>query len=619
MNPAIQPMLLAVALPLAGGLLCLITPARAERVRVATAMATAALTLAFAASLMGRGADALEWGQWLALRGDRLSGLVLLLVALFGLLIAVYSTAYMRGHERHRAYFAYLQWTIGAAGGVLLANDLVLLLVCWGFLAVTLYTMITLAGEDAAPAARKSLLTVGGSDALLLLGAVLLWQLNGSTRMDLDPVPVDDLRSHLAFLAFAAAAFAKAGAVPLHAWVPDCAERAQAPVTALLPASLDKLLGIYLLVRAATDLFVPTPVLRSTLMAIGALAIVVAVLLALVQHDLKRLLGYCAVSQVGYMVLGIGTGTAVGIAGALFHMLNHAIYKSCLFLGAGAIEQAAGSTDLDQLGGLGSRMPATFATTAIASMAISGIPPFNGFASKWMVYQSIVQVGAGGGLAWVAWLAAAMVGSALTLATFVKVLHAVFLCGSAPELARRRVREASAWMLLPMVVLAALCVVLGVFASSIALERLIGPAVPGDFGELWDAGLATVLLLTAVGAGALVYWLTMRGGRMRRVETYVGGERLDEVYIRDVAPPPSRDVRVTGADFYRTVERLPAMRRFYRAARGPALDLYEAGRRCLLFAVVILRAAHTGALPSYLTWFLFGVLALVYLITHGGS
>ncbi len=613
-----HPMLLAIALPALGGLLVRLTPARAERAHGAIATTVAALTLALAVAVVARGPDAVDVNAWLVLGVDRLSALVLVFATLFALLIAVYSVRYMRGHEGHRAYFAYLQWTLSAACGAVLANDLVVLLVFWGVLAITLYLMVLLSGEQASEAARKSLVTVGGSDALLLLGVVLVWQITGSTRLDAGAIPVTDTLSHLAFAAFAVAAFAKAGAVPLHAWVPDCAERAWAPVTALLPASLDKLLGIYLLVRAATDLFELTPALRAVLMTIGAITILTAVFLALVQHDLKRFLGFCAVSQVGYMVLGIATGTAIGLAGGLFHMLNHALYKSCLFLGAGAVERGAGTTELDRLGGLGRRMPLTFAVMVIAALAVSGIPPLNGFASKWMVYRALVEVGADGGAAWILWLAAAMLGSALTLAGLVKVLHATFLCAPSPEVAAREVHEAPVAMLAPMCFLAAACVAFGVLAEPLVIERLIGPAVGGDLGEMWDSGAATALLLVAIAAGALVCWWTARGAGIRRVETYVGGERLDEAYIAGEPPPPARDVRVSGVDFYRTIEDLPAMRRVYALARSPALDLYALGRRCLLYLVVVLRAAHTGALPAYLTWFLLGVLGIVYLFTRGG-
>lgn len=216
--------------------------------------------------------------------------------------------------------------------------------------------------------------------------------------------------------------------------MPDYGEQADAPVTAFLPASLDKLLGIYLLFRAATGLFQMNGSMQFVLLAVGAsTTVLAAVMMALVQHDLKRLLSYHAVSQVGYMLLGIGTGLPLGLAGGLFHMLNHAMYKSCLFLCAGNVETKAGTTDLDRLGGLARLMPVTFTATLIASLAISGIPPLNGFASKWMIYQGLVDLGGQGGFWWVVWLATAMFGSALTLASFVKVLHSVFLRRTAEQ------------------------------------------------------------------------------------------------------------------------------------------------------------------------------------------
>jgi len=199
-----------------------------------------------------------------------------------------------------------------------------------------------------------------------LLGIVFFWQLAGTTQLGGPPLALDSPLAYCAFLAFVAAAFAKAGAVPFHTWVPDCGEHADAPVSAYLPASLDKLLGIYLLARCVMDLFVPTPAMYTLLMLAGAVTVISAVMMALVQHDLKRLLSFHAVSQVGYMVLGIGSGTAIGLAGGLFHMLNNTIYKCALFLGAGVVEKEAGHTDLDRLGGLAKLLPVTFVSCTVS-------------------------------------------------------------------------------------------------------------------------------------------------------------------------------------------------------------------------------------------------------------
>ncbi len=619
MESILHPMVLPIAAPLLAGLICLLIPRDAQRTRAVVAAASAAMTVALVWPLFSARNELLQLGPWFSLRVDGLSAFVLLAIAVFGFLIAVYSFGYMKGRERHREYFAYLLWTLGVACGAVLANDLLVLLVFWGFLALTLYMMIGIAGPSAADAARKSLIIVGGSDTLLVLGVALLWSLSESTRMDAGAVPIEGLTAHVAFLTFVAAAFAKAGAFPFHAWVPDCGAKALIPVTAFLPASVDKLLGIYLLARCVLDLFTLTAAMQTLLMLLGALMALVAVLMALVQRDLKLLFAYSSISQVGYMILGIGSGTPIGLAGGLFHMLNHAIYKSCLFLCAGAVEKSADTTDLDRLGGLSRSMPFTFAAFAIAALSISGIPPLNGFASKWMVYQGIIGTGETGGPVWILWLAAAMLASALTLASFVKVLHAAFLCKPAPDIARRSIREAGPAMLLPMLALAALCGVFGVFAYAVPLEWLIFPAVPAEVPGVWWAGLATIMILTAIALGAIVYAVTMTAGRLRRCETYVGGERLDEVYIRDEETGPARHVEVTGVDFYNAIEQLPGLRRLYALSRNQVFDIYEVGAKSVLYFVALLRGAHSGALPLYLTWFVAGLLVVLYAIMQSGS
>ena len=618
MESIFHPMVLPITVPLLAGLICLLIPRDAQRTRAVMAIASAAVTVGLVWPLFSERNALLQLAPWFSLRVDGLSAFVLLAIAVFGLLIAVYSFGYMQGRERHREYFAYLLWTLGIACGAVLANDLLVLLVFWGLLALTLYMMIGIAGPSAADAARKSLMIVGGTDALLVLGVALLWSHSGSTRMDVGAIPVEGLAAHLAFLVFVAAAFAKAGAVPFHAWVPDCGAKALIPVSAFLPASLDKLLGIYLLARCALDLFEFSVAMQTLLMLLGTVTVLAGGLLVLIQRDLKVLLAYSNISQVGYMVLGIGSATPLGLAAALFHMLNNAVYKCCLFLCAGAVEKSAGTTDLDRLGGLARAMPMTFAAFVVAALAISGVPPLNGFASKWMIYQSIIGTGESDNPLWIVWLAAAMLGSALSLAGFVKVMHATFLCKPAPDIARRSVPDAGLSMALPMVALAALCIGFGVFAHAVPLDWLIFPAVRAEVPGVWWAGLATVLILAAIGLGVIVYAVTMTAGRLRRCETYIGGERLDEVHIRGEGDVPARHVEVTGIDFYNAFERLPGLRWLFALSRKRVFDIYEVVAKPVVYFVALLRGAHSGALPLYLAWFVAGLLVVLYATTRIG-
>ncbi|NQT92506.1 MAG: NADH-quinone oxidoreductase subunit L [Lentisphaerae bacterium] len=610
-----NPMALPIALPLVAGLVCRLLPRSWSRVQGLITVAMTAVTALLAWKVFAAGSAMLGDGRWFMV--DGLSRFVLLAIAAYGFLIALYSLGFMRDRPRCREYYSALLFTVGISCGAVMANDLILLLVCWGLLGLTLFVMIGVAGPEASAAAKKSFIVIGGSDCFLMLGIVITWLLTRTTRMDAITMAFTGELTIVAFLCFAAAAFAKAGAFPLHTWVPDCGEKALAPVAAFLPASLDKLLGIYLLARCVNGLFEMNATMHFMLMAVGAVTVIAGVMMALVQHDLKRLLSYHAVSQVGYMVMGIGTGTLIGLAGGLFHMLNNTIYKTALFLCAGSVEQKAGTTDLDRLGGLARLMPVTFGTCFVAALAISGIPPLNGFTSKWMVYQGIVESGKAGGHAWIIWLTAAMIGSALTLASFVKVLHAVYLCKAPAGRDDTNIREVSPAMQVPMAILAALCVVFGVLAFRLPLKYLIFPALGGEVpvsGDWW-AGSATIMMGAALLVGLIVYWIT--GVRkMRECETYIGGEIMTESVPSDASGNPEH-VELSGVGFYKTIEEMGGLRTVYAAAQKKLFDVYDVGTKGLFYFVEALRKAHTGVLPLYLTWVLVGLLALVWLLRQG--
>lgn len=531
---------------------------------------------------------------------DNLSGFITLAVCFFALLITIYSCRFFE--KPSGRYFGYLLMTLGASVGVALANNLIVLLVCWGFLAAMLYLMTALKETDAAAAAaKKALIIVGGTDALMIFGIGLAWTMTGTFSMDKIRIPLNTPLAYAAYFSIVIAAFAKAGVMPFHSWLPGVAEDAPTPVAALLPASLDKLLGIYLLARASMDLFIVNGVTNFILLAVGSATIVFAVIFALVQHDLKRLLGYHAVSQVGYMVLGIGTGTPIGIAGGLFHMLNNAIYKSCLFLASGDVEKSAGSTDLDKLGGLARFMPVTFISFLVASLSISGIPPFNGFVSKWMVYQGIIESAKGAGHVWIVWLVAAMFGSALTVASFMKLLHAVFLGRPARDFSG--VKEAPLAMTTPVAILAGLCVIFGLFAFVLPIPLLIAPAVKSviSYIGIWNPLAAAFFIIIGVIMGVLMYvWVSP--ARFRSTETFIGGEKADSIG------------RVSGVDFYNTIKDLKLFGFLYDREESGSLDIYTIVRKAVFKFTRYLQFLHNGILPTYMVWCLLGMIAMFALL-----
>jgi multicomponent Na+:H+ antiporter subunit D len=245
----------------------------------------------------------------------------------------------------------------------------------------------------------------------------------------------------------------KAALVPFHAWLPDAHPSAPAPISAMLSGILIKSLGIYTLCRIFYNVIGITPSLSSILMTLGALSMVIGVFLAIGQWDFKRLLAYHSISQIGYVILGIGLGTPLGILGGLFHLFNHSVFKSLLFLNSGAVEYSTGTRDLKEMGGLAKKMPVTGTTSFIASMSIAGIPPFNGFWSKLIIIIAAVEARRYGYAFW------AVLASILTLASFMKVMKYAFL-GTLKE-KWDKVKEVPFFMKLSMSALALICIVGG--------------------------------------------------------------------------------------------------------------------------------------------------------------
>lgn len=544
-----------------------------------------------------------------------LSLLCAIFATLFFVLVIIYSIRSMKGSGGLFKYYIYLFASYISTLGVLFANNWLLLLLFWGFLGLLLYLLISYGKREGTPdSARKALIIVGGTDVLLLFGIVLLWKITSGAGAELSSmlsmnfgaprVALSGTAPIIAYLCMAVAAFAKAGVMPFHTWVPDTAEDAPASVTAFLPASLDKLLGIYFLARITLEVFEMTSVMNTVLMALGSITILAAVMMALIQYDLKRLLGYCAVSQVGYMVLGIGTGNPIGIAGGIFHMFNCSIYTVCLFLSGGAAERKAGTSDLSKMGGLAKAIPLVFVTFLIASLAISGIPPMNGFASKWLVYQGVI---ASGDSLWLVWLIAAMLGTALTLATFMKLTHAAFLGQPSEEVKVRLKTDTGKTGFLtgfPISVLAFLCVGIGVaawtiiprfnewFVGILSKKQIEAPGV-------WDSGTATVFIMAGLLIGFIVYLLGNRKN-VRMVDPFVGGEKLKNM----------PDMRLSGVRFYDTIKNLYCIKTIYRFAEKKLFDLYNVVGKVVGGFGVIFSLMHNGLLSRYILWLLLGLVVL---------
>ncbi|MEA5115081.1 MAG: proton-conducting transporter membrane subunit [Geobacteraceae bacterium] len=466
-------LLLAIGIPIIFGVWALVLPKYGRE--AATILATV-LNLVLCVRMYNQEAMiSLPWGGYgilFELRLYHFSSFILAAAAGFGFLVSLYSLYFMKNREKGNQYYAYLLLSLGMVNGAVLANNLVLMLFFWEGLLGSIFGFIAIGHREAFRSAVKAFVLIGVSDVLMMAGIAMTGMLAGTLTMSEIHLPLISGLSCTAFLLLAIGATSKAGSLPFHSWIPDAATDAPLPFMALMPAALEKLLGIYFLARITLDLYALQhgSLMSAILMTFGVITILVAVMMALVQKDFKRLLSYHAISQVGYMILGIGTAVPVGIVGGIFHMINHAMYKSCLFLTGGSVESRAGTTDLMKLGGIGKRMPITFACFIIAAAAISGVPPFNGFFSKELVYDGALECH------WI-YYAGALLGSFLTAASFLKLGHAAFL-GRNDDLSSK-VKEAPLSMLVPMVVIAGGCVLFGV-ANRLPLDNLIVPIIGAE-------------------------------------------------------------------------------------------------------------------------------------------
>jgi formate hydrogenlyase subunit 3/multisubunit Na+/H+ antiporter MnhD subunit len=542
-------------------------------------------------------------GEFLTFTLDGLSKLVILFISILALLILIYTLVYNRT-ARVNNYYPWFLITLGCSYGAVLSDNLILFVMFWGILGITLYKLIPGKDEKSSAAAKKTMILIGASDTIMLVGIAMLWRLTDTLSINNISLETNNILTVTAFLALLVGSFTKAGAFPFHSWVPDYSESAPASSTALLPASLDKLLGIYFLARLTTDLFVMTDGIKFILLTAGVITIITAVLMALMQHDCKRLLGYHAVSQVGYMIVGFGLGSLVGVAAGLFHMINNAIYKSGLFLSTGAVERQTGKSDITELGGLSKAMPVTFAASLIFALSISGVPPFNGFASKWMIYQGIIDFGAGDGLAsslWILWLGLAVLGSALTLASFVKFIGGIFLGRRDPAMAK--IREVPFLMWFPMAVLALFCVVFGVFATGVIIPKLFTPVVDSlTFSGLWSSSFVSLLVLISIILGFLIYLATGKK-KFRTEENFIGGEQMEKLGASFPAP-----------EFYKTFSEFRLFSRIYQRAEEKAFDIYDLSKKAVFWLSGGLSNAHTGVLPGYVIWVCAGMIIMLLIM-----
>ena len=410
----------------------------------------------------------------------------------FGLLIAtavfvamLYSFSYMRHDDNEPQYYTLFLMLCGGVMGLVLSGDLFnmfIMIEILTFAAVAL-TAFRNTATGALEAAFKYLVVGCIGSTAILAGTIMLYAqahtLNFAQLAAFLPGNLNQstiIAYALLFIGFCTKAFL----VPFHPLAADAHGAAPAPVSVLISGVLTKS-GLYGIIRLTYVLFrtMNLGTVQFWLVFLGSVSMFVCVTMALAQHDFKRLLAFHSISQIGYVLTAAGLATALGVSSGLYHAMNHTLFKGLLFLCAGAVLHETGTTDLDRLGGLSKKMPHTTVLCIVGAFSISGGPPCNGFASKWMFYQATYQKAVeSGNIGFLAATVVALITSTLTLASFVKVTQSVFF-GQLPK-EYENVKEVPFGMRFAMGILALLCILTGVFPGFVT-TYLTEPAARAIF------------------------------------------------------------------------------------------------------------------------------------------
>jgi hydrogenase-4 component B len=635
---AARPMIsraLAIGLGLAGSLACLVgalTTTEPVRMPLAAAAPYARLGLVI----------------------DPLAAWFVLVIAVVALPVGIAAFGYSRDYDHHGGPRMHAATGLFVASMLLVvvADGVMTFLVAWELMSLSSYFLVVHHDDD--PEVRRAgfvYLVMTHIGTVALTGAFLMLAAAGG-GLDFDALRVGAARlGPLArdgvFLLCIVGFGVKAGLIPLHVWLPRAHPVAPSHVSALMSGVMLKT-AVYGLFRLVWDIMGGGPAWwGGLLLALGAVSAVLGILYALMESDLKRLLAFCSVENLGIIAIGIGAGlaaggmgqpaiAAIGLGAALFHTLNHAIFKSLLFLAAGSVHHATGTKDVEKLGGLVRRMPWTGALFILGAAAISALPPLNGFASEWLTIQALLAL-AGAVMSTWSNLGVLVVGAmvaltgALAAACFVGAAGVAFL-GIPRSDSAATAHETSAWSLLGMGVLAIGCVVLGVFPRLALgrIEAIVPRAVESTTTTITVGTLTTYSPLATLGAVVAIVAVAWLGARLlgsvpnRRGPAWACGFALEprmQYGALAFAKPirlffatvlrPSRDIQPAGAGsaYFPTPYR-------YRAYVRPLFDelLYRPTLGALMIATRRARGIQGGSVRAYLGYVFATLVILLWLV-----
>jgi len=516
---------------------------------------------------------------------DPLSKPMLVLVTGVGAAIHIYSLGYMRDDEGKSRYFAALSLFMFAMLGIVLANNFVMLFIFWELVGFTSYVLIGhwFYRDAPAEAANKAFITTRIGDFGFMIGILMIWMATGSVIFGEIAPRISSLSSHPTFITFAAllifcGAVGKSAQFPLHVWLPDAME-GPTPVSALIHAATMVAAGVYMLVRVAFVIQTSQAAL-SVIAWVGTITAAMAALIATQQSDIKRILAYSTISQLGYMMMAVGLASNHA---AMFHLFTHAFFKALLFLGAGSVIVALHhEQDIWQMGGLRRKLPITFVTFLVGALALIGCPPFSGFFSK----DAILAIAYERNTA----IFALGVATAFLTAFYVARMVVTVFLGAARSDAARQSAESPPVMTGPLIVLALLA---GFGGFGFFAGRFL--PLPSEQGA---AGVVSAMAVAALILGSILAFALYRNRASDPLDVELLRRKFyfDEIYAWLINWTQELLARVC-AFFDRWILDTTAV-------EGSARGSWGVG--------ALLRLIQVGNLQAYAFLFGLGVVALIY-------
>jgi multicomponent Na+:H+ antiporter subunit D len=418
---------------------------------------------------------------------DGFTAIVVCIINLIGFLSAFYSISYIKRYTSENYFYALFCLMIAGMNGVVLSGDLFNIFVFLEISVISSYALVAFGVEKNELEASFKYQVLGGLASFLILFGIgfIYWKTKTLNIADIREVfNAGYNKSYYLFvqILILSGFGLKAAIIPFHAWLPDAHSSAPSPISAMLSGVLIKAVGIYVIIRLFFNMFIVSEGMAVLITTLGTMSMVIGVFLAIGQWDIKRLLAYHSISQMGYVVMSVGIGmilvsrgarpeiASLAITGGIFHLVNHAAFKGLLFLNAGAIEYTIGTRDLREMGGLAKSMPATSATSFVASMSISGIPPFNGFFSKLIIIIAAIMA------KFYLLAALAVIVSIITLASFLKFQRYAFL-NKTDDKKNQKIKEVPFPMVFSMVVLSIICLLLSLLVIPDIRDAILTPAI----------------------------------------------------------------------------------------------------------------------------------------------